>query len=129
MDLEEVRQVTFDVSKRIEQIMVGTGLDIVTSCNCDEYTTPTVELDCVAIGIAIEIEDGEPLKYWAYRENIDPGVRYYPDGSGDTPSSDLIPLGDTHENMDEAIVEAVKAAVEAMIREFFDREREEHVGI
>lgn len=54
----------------------------------------------------------------------DPGVRYYPDMSGQPPECDYQDTN-THENLDDAIIEAIMLVIESEICNFIEAEAEE----
>jgi hypothetical protein len=54
-----------------------------------------------------------------------PGRMYYPDGSGQPDSDELIDVGEPHKGFDNAVIEACKLLVEARLYDFLMEEGEE----
>jgi hypothetical protein len=117
---------------RVKQLIAESGLTIEVKEDC---SCPSVELGDSGIGVSISSEAMEWLKnekdtqrvvtYQAYATTYDPGVRYYPDGSGEPPGTDYVELGEESRHSDKPIVEAIKAYVEWQIYNLLDHEADE----
>lgn len=129
--------------KRAEELLLAAGLQskcvvgdagLKTEIRVDDnpWSDPSIEFDATGIGVSITWDDVSSLSgsrkvvtYCAYATVFHPGVMYYPDGSGEPPSEDLIDLGKASTNPDGPLTEAFKALVEHRLNELFEYEADE----
>ena len=98
----------------------------------DPWSDPLIEFDATGIGVSIFWDERETIngkkpvvKFGAYATVYDPGVLYYPDGSGQPPSEDMVELGEANERPDQPLTEALKAIVEQRIIQLQEHEADE----
>lgn len=116
MNIEELKT-------RASVLLAASGLGKTEITVCDEdYCTKGIELDHTGIGVMCE--DGE---YWAYRTDFHPGVYYYPDGSGEPPSEDIVDIGKRSKDPSQPLVEAIKAMVGYHLDDFLVAEAEKEI--
>ena len=86
---EELNKVRPTVNEVLEKVFPGIKIEV-------EDDELVVQEEGVRFGPVIETVKGignrerEVVKWWVGREEYDPGVRYYPDGSGEPPSVDTV---------------------------------------
>jgi len=110
--------------ERAKQFLEALKLEVSIDIHDEEYCDPAVEFNNEGVGISITSEEGV-IKYGAYTTEFNPGVRYYPDGSGEPPSEDYVELGKDSDTPDEPLIEAFKAIVERRIRQLQEYEADE----
>lgn len=126
--------------KRAEELLLAAGLQ--SKCvvgdagvktditvNDDSWSDPSIEFDNTGIGVCIAwgeqktiVGERQVITYGAYATTFHPGVMYYPDGSGEPPSEDYVPLGEESQRPDDALTEALKALVAHRLYELFEHE-------
>lgn len=82
--------------------------------SCD----PSIDIE----GISIYTSDDMPDLYQVAKSVRVPGRMYYPDGSGQPDSDELVDIGQPHKGFDNAFIEACKLLVEARLHGFLDAE-------
>jgi hypothetical protein len=117
---------------RAHKLMSELGWQFNVRIDDDAWSDPLIEFDETGIGVTIfwgereTINGKKPVvKFGAYATTYDPGVRYYPDGSGQPPSEDLVDLGEADERPDGPLTEALKAIVEQRIMHLQEHEADE----
>jgi hypothetical protein len=112
------------VQRAQELLEAGIGHKYQINTSDDSGCDPTIEFGETGIGVSIFWEAEKTsgvsqsvIHYGAYSTAYHPGVRYYPDGSGEPPSADLHELGESSAHPDGALTEALKAVVAHRISE------------
>jgi hypothetical protein len=82
---------------------------------------PSIDIE----GISIYTSDDMSGLYQVAKCVRVPGRMYYPDGSGQPDSDELIDVGEPHKGFDNAVIEACKLLVEARLYDFLMEEGEE----
>jgi len=128
MEIAESDKPLFDalpkLVQRTQELLKAAGLTCKISVNDDAWSDPSIELDTTGIGVCISW-DSDKVTYGAFTTVYNPGVMYYPDGSGEPPSEDYSELGKASTNPNGPLTEAIKALIEFRLNDLFEHEADE----
>ena len=125
----------FERAKQLVQELCGKEHGYEVTLINDAYSDPSIEIDGM-FGIYWNEEMELPIPsiagprgtrpgYQLYSVDYDPGVRYYPDGSGEPPSADVVDIGEPQADFDTQVLEALKLAMEKRLYDFQEMENEQ----
>lgn len=117
---------------RASRFLEVLGLKHKVNANNDKHTDPNIEFDGTGIGVSIfwgeqpTITGTKPrVEYGVFTTSYDPGVRYYPDGSGEPPSWDVEEYGESSFNQDDVLIQAIQVLVKNELELFTEAEADE----